>query len=134
MEEGSPSAARKTEATDLQNGSILPQITQMDTDKSVSHARFVPLWAGGTQRGVFIPAGFLRILKSGGIACHTLKAFSPMYGNEDKSISRRSLRPRTSPVKDRMSGREKYFIRVNRRDIRLYLRQVAGLSGKGLED
>jgi hypothetical protein len=35
MEEGSPSADGRTmkmEATDLQNGSILPQITQMDAD------------------------------------------------------------------------------------------------------
>jgi len=32
---------------------------------------------------LFFPAGFLRLLKSGGIAYHTLKVVSPMYDNED---------------------------------------------------
>ena len=35
---------------------------------------------------LFFPAGFLRILKSGGIACHTFNVFSPMYDNENKFL------------------------------------------------
>jgi hypothetical protein len=59
----------KTEATDLQNGSILPQITQMDADETMPLAEHT----GNAEMVLFFPAGFLRILKSGGSAYHTLK-------------------------------------------------------------
>ena len=102
----------------LYKGSILPQITQIDADETIPLAEHT----GNTElESVFFPAGFLRLLKSGGSACHTLKAFSPMYGNEDKSISQRSLRTRTIPCQ-RESGREKYFIRLYQRDISAHRR------------
>ena len=43
-------------------------------------------YTGDTEIVPYVPAGFLRLLKSGGIACHTLKVVSPMYDNEGKSF------------------------------------------------
>jgi len=56
------------------------------TDKCWTTAYLTPAsleYTGNAERG-FFTAGFLRLLKSGRITCHTLKVVSPMYDNEDR--------------------------------------------------